>query len=57
MSSKAEAEKLIELEFKRWHAENKEAYQLLSPEERGDAIKWKLRELALKHKLIENAAR
>jgi hypothetical protein len=45
-------EKLIELEFKAWHAANKDAFQHLSPEERGDAIKWKLRELALKHRLI-----
>lgn len=45
-------EKLIELEFKAWHAENKDAYQLLTPEERGAAIKYKLRELALTHRLI-----
>jgi hypothetical protein len=47
-------EKLIELEFKKWHAENKDAFQHLTPEERGDAIKYKLRELALKHKLISH---
>lgn len=54
MSTRAQIEKLIEIEFKAWHAQNKAAYQALSPEERGDAIKWKLRELALKHKLITN---
>lgn len=47
-------EKKIATEFKLWHAENKDAYQCLSPEERGAAIKYKLRELALKHRLITN---
>lgn len=47
-------EKLIEIEFKAWHKENKAAYELLTPEERGAAIKYKLRELAIKHKLITN---
>lgn len=47
-------EKLVELDFKRWHAENKDAYQMLTPEERGAAIKWKLRELALRHGLVSD---
>lgn len=45
-------DKLIEIEFKQWHSENKDAFELLLPEERGAAIKYKLRELALKHRLI-----
>lgn len=45
-------EKKIAAEFKLWHAANKDAYELLTPEERGAAIKYKLRELALTHRLI-----
>lgn len=54
VDSREYREKLVEIEFKKWHADNKAAYASLSPEERGAAIKWKLRELALRHRLVSD---